>query len=749
MSRPSERRILFAAISAVGARDCSALNAELKRRVAWERLLSLAESSGLSPLLFEALRLSGAATRVPDGVLDQLERRYHLSAVRNAVLLEDLGRILDALADDGISVVVLKGAALVERLWRNIALRPMADIDLLFRKNELERAHSTLEKLGYQDCTVSHTPAWYKASHHHLVPCAHRDTGTVVELHRDIAAPNRAFRISSEGLWERARVVRIADRETRILSPEDALIHLCLHMACDDPFADKARSLADLVLLLNCSERDLNWSCIVSQARHLGIEPFVYYPLLLARERCAANVPSEVTIDLSRHDGQGRVRHNLLRRLMPLGLFRDRENAGLVPQWVAQRWCEALLFERSSGRRLRGFASAFALMANPDEEATEPSPSALAAGVFMAPFRVLRRMLRSMSATEATVEQPPAMHGATSTPTPIIEVRDLVKRYPQARRYREMLLHPFRRKEIMALEDVNLTVEHGEVVGLLGPNGAGKTTFIKILATLVLPSGGTVRVAGHDVETGGREVRRQIGYVVSEERSFYWRLTGRQNLRFYSTLSNLGRREGESRVEEVAELVGLRDALDRRFMEYSTGMRQRLAIARGLITRPSLVFLDEPTRALDPVVARDLRRFIREELADQGRTVLLATHNLQEAEMICDRVAVLHRGRILACSPPSELRSQFGERPLYRLTARARPDEVRRAFNSLRVPHRLLSVEPEPAQADRIFARFELDCDGTLLPDAITALIASGLPVESFGPEARSLEEAFAKLVES
>lgn len=236
-----------------------------------------------------------------------------------------------------------------------------------------------------------------------------------------------------------------------------------------------------------------------------------------------------------------------------------------------------------------------------------------------------------------------------------IEVERLVKRFPQPRGYRDLLLHPRRKLESTALRGVSFSVDRGEIFGLLGPNGAGKTTLIKILCTLIVPTEGKAYVNGYDVVRHPGIVRRSIGYVVSDERSFYWRLTGRQNLRFFATLNNLVGREGERRVEESIRLAGLEREIDRLFLYYSTGTKQKMAIARGLITDPPILLLDEPTRSLDLPTARSLRRFIKERLSNDGRTVLITTHNMEEAAELCERVAVIDRGQLKAWGTPTEI----------------------------------------------------------------------------------------------
>jgi ABC-2 type transport system ATP-binding protein len=198
--------------------------------------------------------------------------------------------------------------------------------------------------------------------------------------------------------------------------------------------------------------------------------------------------------------------------------------------------------------------------------------------------------------------------------------------------------------EVRALQSVSLEIERGEVFGIIGPNGAGKTTFLKILSTLVPPSRGTARVNGADLIVGAAAVRRSIGVATGEERGFYWRLTGSENLEFFAGLRGLGPGESRRRAWQVLELVDLLPMAKEPLTRYTTGMRQRLGLARALIGRPQVLLLDEPTRSLDPMAAGAVQVLIRRLAAEDGVTVLIATHNLDEAEGVCGRVAVLADG---------------------------------------------------------------------------------------------------------
>ena len=249
-----------------------------------------------------------------------------------------------------------------------------------------------------------------------------------------------------------------------------------------------------------------------------------------------------------------------------------------------------------------------------------------------------------------------------------IETVDLRKDFPKIKSYSEIFFHPTRVQKINVLKGVSLRVDHGEVFGLLGPNGAGKTTLIKILCTLVLPSLGSAYVNGLDVARDPDKIRAMIGLVSSDERSFYWRLTGRQNLHFFGALYGFQTSETQRRVEGLVGLLDLSDFIDKPFRDCSSGMKQRIAIARALMTDPDILFMDEPTRTLDPAGAGSLRRFIRDRIAgEEGKTIFLATHIMSEAEELCDRVAIIDQGRLVACGDVEALRAHVTVTSVIRL----------------------------------------------------------------------------------
>jgi len=320
----------------------------------------------------------------------------------------------------------------------------------------------------------------------------------------------------------------------------------------------------------------------------------------------------------------------------------------------------------------------------------------------------------------------------------VIETFNLTKHYPKIKGYKDLALHPFRKQYTVALKNVNLRIEEGCFFGLLGPNGAGKTTLIKILSTLVLPTEGKAFVNGYDVVQQHRHVRQSIGLVVNDERSFYWRLTARQNLDFFATLNNLSSPEKEGRIDEVLHITELYKDANRRFSDFSTGMKQRLAIARGLLSDPAIIFLDEPTRSLDPLSARHLRKFIKEEIVcKHNRTALLATHNLYEAEDFCTHIAIINNGAIKACGPIDDIKAQIKSGRSYIL--RLSPDS---RFTELGLLTSADSILPVPEDTRTFYV------ESANIALVISDIINRGGSVEECTLKTISLDDVFTRVIE-
>jgi ABC-2 type transport system ATP-binding protein len=225
----------------------------------------------------------------------------------------------------------------------------------------------------------------------------------------------------------------------------------------------------------------------------------------------------------------------------------------------------------------------------------------------------------------------------------------------------QMLRGRFLGSPLVALTDVSFSVAAGEIVCVMGPNGAGKSTLVRILGGLLLPSSGAARVAGVDVTTGGAAFRRRVAFVVGDERSFHYRVSGRANLHYFAALHGLAAADARRRSAALLDRVGLAAAADRRYHEYSRGMRQRLALARGLLADPEVLLLDEPTLGLDPRGARDMRLFLRDEVIRKpGRTAIVCSNDPTEARALADRVLFLEGGKLHADAPPARIEAELG-----------------------------------------------------------------------------------------
>jgi ABC-type multidrug transport system ATPase subunit len=242
-----------------------------------------------------------------------------------------------------------------------------------------------------------------------------------------------------------------------------------------------------------------------------------------------------------------------------------------------------------------------------------------------------------------------------------IRVESLAKSFPPARSGWRAFFQPFEKPTAMALAGVSFEIGEGEALALLGANGAGKSTLLRIIATLLVPTSGQARVAGHDTVHGSRAVRRRLGYHAGTDHGFYARLTARENLLFFGQLNLLSSSAAARRISQLGEQFEFGEALDRQVRTLSTGTVQRLRLARALLHQPSVLLLDEPTRSLDAIAATEFRRFLKSEVLRDGHTSLLfASHTLAEVELLADRVAVIDAGRLLACDTVSMLKRGAG-----------------------------------------------------------------------------------------
>jgi ABC-2 type transport system ATP-binding protein len=297
-----------------------------------------------------------------------------------------------------------------------------------------------------------------------------------------------------------------------------------------------------------------------------------------------------------------------------------------------------------------------------------------------------------------------------------------------------------KKKEIIALNGVNLSIQTGELFGLLGPNGAGKTTITRILSTILLPTSGTARVFGLDVVKSAGHIRPRIGLVFGGERGLYWRISGRDNLQYFANLYKMEPDISKKRIPEMLELVGMTERANERVETYSRGMKQRLHIARGLLHDPEVLFLDEPTMGLDPVAAREMRAVIL-GLKQAGKTIFLTSHYMFEVDALCDRVAVIHQGKILTEGTPASLKNLVADLEVVELECYGVPAEL---IAKLREHPRVESVEIEMRDQTQVL-QIQAPAGAELVQEFLGIL--HGVQVRKVVTRQPTLEDAYIKLV--
>jgi len=299
-----------------------------------------------------------------------------------------------------------------------------------------------------------------------------------------------------------------------------------------------------------------------------------------------------------------------------------------------------------------------------------------------------------------------------------------------------------RASNVVALAGVDLQVDEGEVFGLLGPNGAGKTTLIRILSTLLLPTSGHASIAGYDVAKEPEKIRPLINMASGAERAGYEFISAKGNLWFFSQLYGISGEDFRRRVNALSNQLELGEYIDKKVYALSTGYRQRMTIARAFINEPKVVFMDEPTIALDVMTARKIRDFLAEEAHSSKRTIFLATHNMAETEAICDRVAIIDKGKILVCDTPDNLKRTFGT-PAYVVEVSPPPNTME-IFTSIRGVKGVTTTLDQ----ERGLARVKLVVEDQEAVDSVLKnLAAANIRLLSSWRQEPTLEEVFVNLV--
>jgi len=299
-------------------------------------------------------------------------------------------------------------------------------------------------------------------------------------------------------------------------------------------------------------------------------------------------------------------------------------------------------------------------------------------------------------------------------------------------------LHKTYGKDIVAVDGISFTVKKGEIFGLLGPNGAGKTTLIKILATLIIPNSGAGKIFGYDLIQQSQHIRRIIGLVNMSERSFYWRLTGRQNLNFFAALHSLTGKQKEKRIQTLLELVDLEEKADTQFMKYSSGQKQRLSLARALLSNPEILLMDEPTQNLDPIASSTFLKLAVDVLKKkEGKTILWCTHNLREAEEVCSRIAIIHRGAVIESGDLEYMCSLINTESFYEFTIDHCPETI---FQEM-------GITPLRIFRNNGSLDFELQLRSNNVPSIVRKLVENGVNVRSCKAKIIELDEVFEKII--
>lgn len=342
----------------------------------------------------------------------------------------------------------------------------------------------------------------------------------------------------------------------------------------------------------------------------------------------------------------------------------------------------------------------------------------------------------------------------------IIETFDVTKKF---RKTEEMPVHGYmwisRIKEVLlsklsketsnlffAVDHVNLKVKEGELFGLVGPNGAGKTTLIKLLSCILRADEGTAIINGYDINNDPKNARKQVSVIPSGGWiGFNWALTVRENLDFFATLYGFDEQEASKKIDEALGVVGLTDRADDSIRNLSSGMRQRMAIANGLVARTPIFFMDEPTVGIDPRGAKEIREFIKKLRTEFGQTVFLTTHYMREAEMLCDRVAIIDQGKIIACGSPNDLKNKIAVHTILEIHAFNISPKVADDLMQIKtVENAVCTIHDETLGSGTL--RIYTDDSQKSLPRILHALESQGARVRFIGEDEPTLEDVFIKL---
>lgn len=325
-----------------------------------------------------------------------------------------------------------------------------------------------------------------------------------------------------------------------------------------------------------------------------------------------------------------------------------------------------------------------------------------------------------------------------------IEVTHLTKEFEVKKKNQPFWKREKNGKEMfVAVNNVNFDVKKGEIFGFLGPNGAGKTTTIKMISTLLRPTSGTVTVNDIDVNKKPLDALKNLGTVLSGERSTYWKLTGRENLKYFAAMNGITGKVADNRIDAMLKRFNLDKRADETVEKYSTGMKQRVALAKALIAEPSIVILDEPTSGLDPQSARNLRELIL-EIKEEGRTILLTTHYMEEADQLSDRIAIIDHGEIIALDTPQNLKKSLNKTNVVVLELNNWNEDMSSNIKNIKFIEKVNSKFNDTTQKWEVKAHIQNGND--TISSLISTITASGTKINNFSTEEPTLEDVFISL---
>lgn len=323
-----------------------------------------------------------------------------------------------------------------------------------------------------------------------------------------------------------------------------------------------------------------------------------------------------------------------------------------------------------------------------------------------------------------------------------IEVCNLRKEFPIKKK--NGLFHKKKSREIfVAVDDISFNVNHGEIFGFLGPNGAGKTTTIKMISTLLLPTRGTVKVDGIDVVKNPREALKIMGTVLTGERSIYWKLTGRENLEYFAAMYGITGKRAKEKIDYLLERFNLSNRANETVEKYSTGMKQRIALAKALLADPKILILDEPTSGLDPQSALNLRELIL-EIKEEGKTVLLTTHYMEEADFLSDRVAIIDHGKIIALDTPDNLKKNLNKANILILELNRWDKTIENNLTNIKAVKNISSNFNNSSQSWSV--KIHIENGSETISQVIENIVKLGIDITNFKKEEPTLEDVFLDL---